>query len=202
MGKNRDGMIGLLNKCWEAKRFAGPQVSQLRSASTSSAPVAASTFVPKISDAQDGVTEHAAKQISKKPRETAAEKATRLAEEKKIKENKKALAAQERAAKKLAEAEAKKSKKLADKVASDVAKVQNVRLLYDNLNVLLRSQEGLPWWQRMLKYEPIVLEDFRDWLLDKKSIEAEVDTIRDYFDSKGVCCVKKMTRTGKDRKRF
>lgn len=178
---------------------SGPQVTQVRTASNST--YSASNTSVDIAENEIEPSVPTVKQV-KKGRESAADKAARMSAERVAKAERKALVAQEKAAKKLADTEAKKSKKLADKLAAEVAKVQNTEVLYHSLNQLLRSAEGLPWWQRMLKYEPIVLEDFRDWLLEKHFIEADVDLIRDYFDSKGVCCVKKITRTGKDRKRF
>lgn len=197
-------MVGLLNKCWEAKFQTPASSSQQRAASTKAAQ---STTAPdEVLDLTidppapaDAISPVKSKpKASKKPKETALEKAERLASKAALKKQ----AAEQKAQEKRALQELKKAQKLATKESAALAKTESTRVLFTTLTALLRSKPGHIWWSRILSYEPIVLEDFTDWLKSKHDIETDVDTVRDYFDGQGVCCVKKMTRTGKDRKRF
>lgn len=135
-------------------------------------------------------------------RMTAEQKTLEMLANKAAKKEKRLAEQESKKAQKLADSEAKKARKLADKEAEVQAKLQSTLQLSHDLTRLLKSEAGHVWWLRILSYEPIVLEDFIDWLKSNRSIETDVDTIRDYFDSQGVCCVRKVTRQGKDRKRF
>lgn len=198
-------MVNLLSQCWQAKNQSQASMQSALMSTKSSAQTAGPAILDLTSEMNSDATiipGSNQKFVVKKARESAAAKADRIAREKILKSEAKVLAAQEKAAKKAAEKEAKKLQKDVDKEAAQRTKIEATRTLFKGLTTLLKTTEGLSWWLKILKYEPIILEDFGDWLKACKNIDTDVDTIRDYFDSKGVCCVKKMTRKGKDRKRF
>ncbi|CAF3447162.1 unnamed protein product [Fusarium graminearum] len=64
------------------------------------------------------------------------------------------------------------------------------------------------WNERILIYEPIILEDLAAWLntgeLSRVGYDGEVDSndVKKWCDSKSVCCVPRTNHRGKERKRF
>lgn len=199
-------MAGLLSKCWEAKN----NINTLTQQRTYSSSRTAAHESEAIDTSQQGsavvptslsstIIKSTATSIKKLTAEQ--KKAQKLAEQE-VKKAKKLAEKEAKEARKVADKEALKAKKIADKEANEIAKVEATQQLFRDLTQLLRSESGKSWWTRILSYEPIVLEDFVDWIKVDHGISAEVDTVRDYMDTQGVCCVKKVTRTGKDRKRF
>ncbi|QYS96522.1 Structure-specific endonuclease subunit SLX4 [Trichoderma simmonsii] len=64
------------------------------------------------------------------------------------------------------------------------------------------------WHEKMLLYDPIVLEDFTTWLncgqLTRVGFDGEVSTmeVKQWCESKSICCLWKVNLRGKERKRF
>jgi hypothetical protein len=64
------------------------------------------------------------------------------------------------------------------------------------------------WHEKMLMYDPIVLEDLSAWLnsgqLDRVGYDAEVapGDVKKWCESKSVCCLWRVNLHGKERKRF
>lgn len=64
------------------------------------------------------------------------------------------------------------------------------------------------WHEKMLLYDPVVLEDLTVWLnggqLDRVGCEEEVAAgdVKKWCESKSVCCLWKVNFSGKERKRF
>ncbi|EKJ67803.1 hypothetical protein FPSE_12019 [Fusarium pseudograminearum CS3096] len=64
------------------------------------------------------------------------------------------------------------------------------------------------WNEKILIYEPIILEDLAAWLntgeLSRVGYDGEVDSndVKKWCDSKSVCCVPRTNHRGKERKRF
>jgi hypothetical protein len=64
------------------------------------------------------------------------------------------------------------------------------------------------WHEKMLMYDPIVIEDLTAWLnggqLDRVGCEDEVGTadVKKWCESKSVCCLWRVNINGKERKRF
>ncbi|KAM0258453.1 hypothetical protein ACHAQJ_003792 [Trichoderma viride] len=63
------------------------------------------------------------------------------------------------------------------------------------------------WHEKMLLYDPIVLEDFTTWLncgqLTRVGFDGEVSTmeVKQWCESKSICCLWKVNLRGKERKR-
>ncbi|OLL23519.1 Peptidyl-prolyl cis-trans isomerase [Neolecta irregularis DAH-3] len=57
------------------------------------------------------------------------------------------------------------------------------------------------WWGKILRYTPVVLEDFQDWLKGK-GIDASPDVLRNWCDKRSICCVLKKTWRGRGRKQI
>jgi hypothetical protein len=64
------------------------------------------------------------------------------------------------------------------------------------------------WHEKMLMYDPIILEDLTAWLnsgqLDKVGYDGEVapGDVKKWCESKSVCCLWRVNLRGKERKRF
>ncbi|KAL2261639.1 hypothetical protein VTK26DRAFT_3708 [Humicola hyalothermophila] len=65
------------------------------------------------------------------------------------------------------------------------------------------------WHERMLMYDPVVLEDFAAWLnssgrLDRFGVDREVSAgeVKRWCQSKSVCCLWRVSLRGRQRKRF
>ena len=64
------------------------------------------------------------------------------------------------------------------------------------------------WHEKMLLYDPIVLEDLTTWLncgqLTRVGFDGEVSTmeVKQWCESKSVCCLWKVNLRGKERKRL
>ncbi|KAL6877119.1 hypothetical protein J3F83DRAFT_444139 [Trichoderma novae-zelandiae] len=64
------------------------------------------------------------------------------------------------------------------------------------------------WHEKMLMYDPIVLEDLTTWLncgqLTRVGFDGEVSTmdVKQWCESKSVCCLWKVNLRGKERKRY
>ncbi|KAH7368011.1 hypothetical protein B0T11DRAFT_276293 [Plectosphaerella cucumerina] len=64
------------------------------------------------------------------------------------------------------------------------------------------------WHEKMLMYEPVILEDLAAWLntgpLTNEGYDGEVSPgeVKQWCDSKSVCCLWRMNISGKERKRF
>ncbi|KKP05504.1 hypothetical protein THAR02_02396 [Trichoderma harzianum] len=64
------------------------------------------------------------------------------------------------------------------------------------------------WHEKMLLYDPIVLEDFTTWLncgqLTRVGFDGEVSTmeVKQWCESKSICCLWKVNLRGKERKRY
>lgn len=64
------------------------------------------------------------------------------------------------------------------------------------------------WHEKMLMYEPVILEDLAAWLntgpLDQAGYEGEVSPgqVKQWCESKSVCCLWRMNLSGKERKRY
>ncbi|RGP64614.1 structure-specific endonuclease subunit slx4 [Fusarium longipes] len=64
------------------------------------------------------------------------------------------------------------------------------------------------WNEKILLYEPIILEDFATWLntgeLSRVGYDGEVNPndVKKWCESKSVCCVARVSLRGKERKRF
>lgn len=64
------------------------------------------------------------------------------------------------------------------------------------------------WYEKILLYEPIVLEDLATWLntgeLSRAGYDGEVNPndVKKWCESKSVCCVARISLRGKERKRF
>ncbi len=73
-----------------------------------------------------------------------------------------------------------------------------------------RSRDPLnpSWHEKMLMYDPIVLEDLAAWLnagqLDRMGYDGEVSPfdVKKWCESKSVCCLWRVNLHGKERKRF
>lgn len=71
-----------------------------------------------------------------------------------------------------------------------------------------RDPENPSWHEKMLMYDPVVLEDLTAWLnagqLDRVGFEEEVSCgdVKKWCESKSVCCLWKVNINGKERKRF
>ncbi|KAH8905784.1 hypothetical protein BR93DRAFT_928362 [Coniochaeta sp. PMI_546] len=71
-----------------------------------------------------------------------------------------------------------------------------------------KDPENPSWHEKMLMYDPIVLEDLTAWLnagqLDRVGYEEEVSCgdVKKWCESKSVCCLWKVNINGKERKRF
>lgn len=71
-----------------------------------------------------------------------------------------------------------------------------------------RDPENPSWHEKMLLYDPVVLEDLTAWLnagqLDRVGFEEEVSCgdVKKWCESKSVCCLWKVNINGKERKRF
>ncbi|CCG84453.1 protein of unknown function [Taphrina deformans PYCC 5710] len=212
VSKNRAGMVDLLHKCWLAKQEQA--VKEQGSAPTTTArtgngsPGKSGAGIEPLPDSPvldltsaDGLVPPT-RVPSSTVKESREQRQARVAEEKMARARARTVKAEQKAAQKVAEAEARRVQKLALREATEASRAVEVQTLCRNLTALLRSGDGHVWWIRILKYEPIVLEDFVEWLRDARGIVTEVDTVRDYFDGKGVCCVRRITRSGKGRKRF
>ncbi|KAH6853218.1 structure-specific endonuclease subunit SLX4 [Chaetomium sp. MPI-CAGE-AT-0009] len=64
------------------------------------------------------------------------------------------------------------------------------------------------WHEKMLMYDPIILEDLTAWLnagqLDRVGFDGEVapEDVKKWCESKSVCCLWRVNLRGKERKRF
>lgn len=64
------------------------------------------------------------------------------------------------------------------------------------------------WHEKILLYDPIVLEDFTTWLncgqLTRVGFDGEVSTmeVKQWCESKSICCLWKVNLRGKERKRY
>lgn len=64
------------------------------------------------------------------------------------------------------------------------------------------------WHEKILLYDPIILEDLSAWLnsgqLTRVGCDEEVDPnqLKKWCESKSICCLKKISLRGKERKRF
>ncbi|OIW23887.1 hypothetical protein CONLIGDRAFT_637128 [Coniochaeta ligniaria NRRL 30616] len=71
-----------------------------------------------------------------------------------------------------------------------------------------KDPQNPSWHEKMLLYDPIVLEDLAAWLnagqLDRVGCEEEVSCgdVKKWCESKSVCCLWKVNLNGKERKRF
>lgn len=71
-----------------------------------------------------------------------------------------------------------------------------------------RDPSNPSWHEKMLMYDPIVIEDLTAWLnggeLDRVGCEDEVCTwdVKKWCESRSVCCLWKVNLNGKERKRF
>ena len=64
------------------------------------------------------------------------------------------------------------------------------------------------WHEKMLMYDPVILEDLTAWLnsgqLDRVGFDEEVspNEVKKWCESKSVCCLWRVNVHGKERKRF
>lgn len=64
------------------------------------------------------------------------------------------------------------------------------------------------WYEKMLLYDPIVLEDLTAWLnsgqLTRVGYDGEVNPgeVKKWCESKSVCCLWRVNLRGKERKRY
>ena len=71
-----------------------------------------------------------------------------------------------------------------------------------------RDPEAPSWHEKMLMYDPVVIEDLTAWLnggeLDRVGCEEEVGTgdVKKWCESRSVCCLYRVNINGKERKRF
>jgi hypothetical protein len=71
-----------------------------------------------------------------------------------------------------------------------------------------RDPENPSWHEKMLMYDPIVIEDLTAWLnagqLDRVGCEEEVGPgdVKKWCESRSVCCLWRVNLNGKERKRF
>lgn len=83
-------------------------------------------------------------------------------------------------------------------------------LITDAVKTAPRSTdpENPSWHEKMLMYDPVVLEDLTAWLnggqLDRVGWDGEVSTadVKKWCESRSVCCLWKVTNNGKDRARY
>lgn len=209
-------MIDLLDKCWSAKNSSAAtnDVGDLQvidiAKSLEQEALKDNSVVSSSVQLATTASSLAPPTKARQKRETADEKASRLELEKAAKNLLKKQKAEEKAAKDLLKkkqaeeiAAKKQQSKIASKEAARLASLQATKDLHSTLTRLLREDnEDHSWWQKILSYEPIVLEDLTDWLGEVHGIQADPDSVRDYFDRKGVCCVRRITRQGKGRRRF
>ncbi|AEO59563.1 hypothetical protein MYCTH_2307970 [Thermothelomyces thermophilus ATCC 42464] len=70
------------------------------------------------------------------------------------------------------------------------------------------NPEEPSWYEKMLMYDPIILEDLTAWLnsgqLDKVGYDGEVSPgdVKKWCESKSVCCLWRVNLRGQERKRF
>jgi hypothetical protein len=84
------------------------------------------------------------------------------------------------------------------------------RYITDAVRTAPRSDDsGNPsWHEKMLMYDPVVLEDLTSWLnagqLDRVGYDDEVSAgdVKKWCESKSICCLWKVNLQGKERKRF
>lgn len=207
-------MVNLLAKCWEAKQATGgvavdqESIGPVRRPTVDPSTGSGDVSADAVLDLTTSLVNHEElpspdnKSTGRRSKETTAEKTKRLSAEKEAKKAVRAAASAAKAAQKLAESEAKKASRASQKLALEAAKVEDTRALFRTLTSLLRSDRGEVWWVRILRYEPLILEDFTEWLRDTQEIVTDVDTVRDYMDWQGICVVKRVTRKGLGRKRF
>ena len=71
-----------------------------------------------------------------------------------------------------------------------------------------QDPENPSWHEKMLMYDPIILEDLTAWLnsgqLDRVGCDQEVspEDVKRWCESKSVCCLWRVNLHGKERKRF
>jgi len=71
-----------------------------------------------------------------------------------------------------------------------------------------KDKSNPTWHEKMLMYDPIVLEDLAAWLnsgeLDRVGYDGEVSPfdVKKWCESKSICCLWKVNLHGKERKRF
>jgi hypothetical protein len=71
-----------------------------------------------------------------------------------------------------------------------------------------KDPENPSWHEKMLMYDPVVLEDLTAWLnggqLDRVGWDGEASTadVKKWCESRSICCLWKVTNNGKDRARF
>ena len=71
-----------------------------------------------------------------------------------------------------------------------------------------RDPERPSWHEKMLMYDPVVIEDLTAWLnggeLDRVGCDEEVGTgdVKKWCESRSVCCLWRVNINGKERKRF
>ena len=64
------------------------------------------------------------------------------------------------------------------------------------------------WHEKILMYDPVILEDLAAWLnagqLDRVGYDREVSSgeVKRWCESKSVCCLWKVNLRGRERKRF
>lgn len=71
-----------------------------------------------------------------------------------------------------------------------------------------KDPENPSWHEKMLMYDPVVLEDLTAWLnggqLDRVGWDGEASTadVKKWCESRSICCLWKVTNNGRDRARF
>ncbi|KTW26793.1 hypothetical protein T552_02794 [Pneumocystis carinii B80] len=75
----------------------------------------------------------------------------------------------------------------------------NLQDIFLTITKILKSTVGEIYWFKILRYEPIVLEQFIKWLFEQ-NIVTTLDIVKQYCNIYGICCVHLKTNRGFARK--
>lgn len=94
-----------------------------------------------------------------------------------------------------------------------ISPTDHLTALFDHITTAIRTAPRATdpsqpsWYEKMLMYEPVILEDLTTWLnsgqLTRIGFDGEVKQtdVKSWCESKSVCCLQKVTLRGKERKR-
>lgn len=199
--KTRDMMVSCLEMCWEAKNKAATARSTPQQPEANAGPVENTTKLPEQGSnkketalvLQEAISteivakgKRYARRRSKSPRHKSPKRKT-----------------------------ASKSKKSSSKVPSHddddepggiepSAKAVHYRIS-EVVHESGKTESESSFYHAILMYDPIILEDMTLWLNTKDKLRdlcIDEEVVKAWCEANGVCCVRKETIAGKERKRF
>jgi hypothetical protein len=86
-------------------------------------------------------------------------------------------------------------------ILSDVSSEALLLRLHKRISQMIKSDVDQSVYLGILRYEPLVVEDLVDWLLER-DVEVPEHIVRRWCDKEGICCIGRESLGGRLRARY